>query len=171
MRSLLVRFVELSLLLSQVLPHAGVAQIASSAHKTAGVATKKKATAASASAKKKTTKRRKEPSLRVRRVKRAFVASASLRPMAQQLLQDRTPAAYAGVEAYARKHPKEDAGALAWLVIGYARTLDRDYGKAIDPLNRSKSGASELGDYVAYYLGDAYLETGHTAEALSSVRA
>ncbi len=89
--------------------------------------------------------------------------------MAQQLLQDRTPAAYAGVETYARKHAKEDAGALAWLVVGYAHSLDHEFAKAIDPLSRSKSGASELGDYVAYYLGDAYLETGHTAESLSTL--
>jgi soluble lytic murein transglycosylase len=89
--------------------------------------------------------------------------------MAQQLLQDRTPIAYAGVEAYARRHAKEDAGALAWLVVGYSRTLDHDYGKAIDPLNRAKAGASELGDYVTYYLGDAYLKTGHTAEALATL--
>ncbi len=89
--------------------------------------------------------------------------------MAQQLLQDRTPSAYAGVEAFARRHPKEDAGALAWLVIGYARTLDHDYAKAIDPFNRAKAGASELGDYVAYYLADAYLNTAHNAEALSSL--
>jgi soluble lytic murein transglycosylase len=105
----------------------------------------------------------------VRRVRRAFVASANLRTMAQQLLQDRTPAAYAGVEAYARRHAKEDAGALAWLVLGYARTVDHDYGKAIDPLNRAKAGASELGDYVAYYLGNAYLQTGHNGEALSTL--
>jgi soluble lytic murein transglycosylase len=89
--------------------------------------------------------------------------------MAQQLLQDRTSSAYIGVETYARRHPKEDAGALAWLVVGYARTLDHHYGKAIDPLNRAKAGASELGDYVAYYLGDAYLKTAHTAEALSTL--
>jgi soluble lytic murein transglycosylase len=89
--------------------------------------------------------------------------------MAQQLLQDRTPTAYAGVEAYARRHAKEDAGALAWLVVGYARTLDHDYGKAIDPFNRAKAGASELGDYVAYHLGDAYLKTAHNAEALSTL--
>ena len=114
-------------------------------------------------------KKRKTISPRVRRVRQAFVASASLRPMAQQLLQDRTPTAYAGVEAYARRHAKEDAGALAWLVVGYARTLDRDYGKAIDPFNRAKAGASELGDYVAYYLGDAYLKTAHNAEALSTL--
>jgi soluble lytic murein transglycosylase len=124
-----------------------------------------KKNAGSASAKKK----RKQVSPRVRRVRQAFVASASLRPMAQQLLQDRTPTAYAGVEAYARHHAKEDAGALAWLVIGYAHTLDHDYAKAIDPLNRAKAGASELGDYVAYYLGDAYLQTAHNAEALSTL--
>ncbi len=91
--------------------------------------------------------------------------------MAQQLLQDRTPTAYAGVEAYARRHAKDDAdaGALAWLVVGYARSLDHDYAKAIDPLNRAKAGTSELGDYVAYYLGDAYLKTAHNAEALSTL--
>jgi len=132
---------------------------------------KKKATTSTSTSThtKSTEKKHKTISPRVRRVRRAFVASASLRPMAQQLLQDRTPTAYAGVEAYARRHAKEDAGALAWLVIGYARTLDHDYGKAIDPFNRAKAGASELGDYVAYYLGDAYLKTAHNAEALATV--
>ena len=89
--------------------------------------------------------------------------------MAQQLLQDRTPTAYAGVEGYARHHAKEDAGALAWLVVGYARTLDHDYAKAIEPLKRAKAGASEVGDYIAYYLGDAYLRTAHSAEALATL--
>jgi len=130
---------------------------------TKSTTTKKKTAAAT------TKKKRKAISPRVRRTRQAFVASASLRPMAVQLLQDRTPTAYAGVEAYARRHPKEDAGALAWLAIGYARTLDHDYGRAIDPLNRSKAGASELGDYVAYYLGDSYQKTGHNAEALATL--
>jgi soluble lytic murein transglycosylase len=89
--------------------------------------------------------------------------------MAQQLLQDRSLPAYSGVEAYARAHTKEDAGALAWLVLGYAHVLDRDYAKAIDPLNRAKVHAGDLGDYVAYYLGTAYLQTGRTAEAVSNL--
>ena len=80
--------------------------------------------------------------------------------MAQQLIQDRTPAAYTGVESYARAHSKEDAGALAWLVVGYAHVIDRDFAKAIDPLNRAKPLAGDLGDYVAYYLGTWYLQTG-----------
>ncbi len=97
------------------------------------------------------------------------MASATLRPMAQQLIQDRTPAAYAGLESYGRTHAKEDAGALAWLVIGYAHFLDHDCAKAIDPLNRAKPRAGDLGDYVAYYLGTCYLQTGHQGEALATL--
>ncbi len=89
--------------------------------------------------------------------------------MAQQLLADRTPAAYAGVEAFARAHSAEDAGALAWLVAGYAHVLDRDFSKAIDPLNRAKPHAGDLGDYVAYYLGTSYMQTGRIPEALSNL--
>jgi soluble lytic murein transglycosylase len=102
-------------------------------------------------------------------MRQAFVASASLRPMAQQLLQDRSLPAYAGVDAFARAHAKDDAGALAFLVLGYAHVLDRDFNKAIDPLNRAKVHAGDLGDYVDYYLGNSYLQTGHTAEALSTL--
>ena len=106
---------------------------------------------------------------RVRRMRQAFVASASLRPMAQQLLQDRSLQAYAGVESYARAHSTEDAGALAWLVVGYAHVLDHDFVRAIDPLSRAKVHAGDLGDYVDYYLGTSYLQTGRTAEALASL--
>ena len=89
--------------------------------------------------------------------------------MAQQLLADQTPAAYAGVESYARAHTKEDAGALAWLVVGYAHVLDHEYAKAIDPLNRAKPRAGDLGDYVAYYLGICYLQAGRQAEGMAAL--
>src|SRR5262249_8677896 len=100
--------------------------------------TKKKVTHTTAKQK------RRAASPRVRRMHAAFVASANLKPMALQLLQDRTPAAYAGVEAYAQRHAKEDAGALAWLVVGYARTVDHDYPKAIEALHRAKPRAGDL---------------------------
>lgn len=106
---------------------------------------------------------------RVRRIHQAFVASATLRPMAQQLILDRTLAGYAGVEAYARRHSGEDAGALAWLVVGYAHILDHDYAKAIEPLSRAKPLAGDLRDYVDYYLGTCYLQTGRQAEALATL--
>jgi len=89
--------------------------------------------------------------------------------MAQQLIQDRSPAAYAGVEAFARAHAKDDAGALAWLVVGYAHVVDRDFAKAIDPLKRAKPQAGDLGDYVAYYLGTSYMQTGRVKEALTEL--
>jgi soluble lytic murein transglycosylase len=106
---------------------------------------------------------------RVRRIHQAFVASATLRPMAQQLIFERSPAGYAGVESYARKHAGEDAGALAWLVVGYAHILDHDFAKAIEPLNRAKPLAGDLRDYVDYYLGTCYLQTGRQAEALATL--
>jgi len=99
----------------------------------------------------------------------AFVASSTLKPMARQLLQDRTPAAYRGVEGYARRHTKEDAGALAWLVLGYAHWLDHDQAKAIDTFNRAKPQAGDLGDYVDYYLGASYFQSGRIAEAISTL--
>lgn len=102
-------------------------------------------------------------------MREAFVASTSLRPMAQQLLEDRSPAAYTGVESYARAHAREDAGALAWLVVGYAHIVDHQYAQAIDPLNRAKPLAGDLGDYVAYYLGTCYLQTGRQGEALAAL--
>lgn len=85
--------------------------------------------------------------------------------MARQLIQDRSPAAYAGVQAYAVRHSKEDAGALAWLVIGYARILDRSYAQAIEPLNRARPHAGDIGDYINFYLGSAYQQTDRLAEA------
>jgi soluble lytic murein transglycosylase len=136
-----------------------------SAHKTST----KKPAASSSKAHAAIAKRRRVVSPRVKRLRQAFVASTSLRPMAQQLLQDRTPAAYAGVQNYAHIHSREDAGSLAWLVLGYAHVLDKDYAKAIDPLSRAKLHAGDLGDYVAYYLGVSYLQTGHTAEALANL--
>jgi peptidoglycan lytic transglycosylase len=101
----------------------------------------------------------------------AFVASATLKPMARQLLQDRAPQAYTGVETFARKHSAEDAGALAWLAVGYAHFLDRDYAKAIDPLSRAKPHAGDIGDYVTYYLAASYLQSGRTPEAVAALSA
>jgi soluble lytic murein transglycosylase len=131
--------------------------------------TKKPQDSKKARSKSKVAVRRKRSSPRLSRIHQAFVASASLKPMARQLLQDRTPAAYAGVEAYARKHASEDAGALAWLVVGYAHTLDHDYAKAVDPLNRAKPKAGDLGDYVSFYLGTSYFQVGRTAEAAATL--
>jgi soluble lytic murein transglycosylase len=151
------------LFVSPVLPVAAQSSTAKSKTSAHAKATPKRST------KKSTGKRKRKMTPRVRRIRRAFVASSNLRPMARQLLQDRTPAAYAGVEGYARRHAKEDAGSLAWLVVGHAHIVDHDYLKAIDPLNRAKVHAGDLAEYVNYYLGTAYMQAGRSAEAIATL--
>ncbi|HET7749771.1 MAG TPA: tetratricopeptide repeat protein, partial [Terriglobales bacterium] len=105
----------------------------------------------------------------MRRITRAFVASTSLKPMARQLLQDRSRAAYNGVEAYARRHAGTDEAALAWLAIGYARILDHDYPKAVLALKRAQPRAGELADYVDYFLAMAYGAQGDSAGVVKTL--
>jgi soluble lytic murein transglycosylase len=107
-------------------------------------------------AKKKTSTQNAQTTRKLGHIKRAFVASAELRPMAQQLLENRTPQAYAGVEAYAHKHAKDDAGPLAWLAVGYAHYLDKDYVSARSSWERTKPLEPLLGDYLAYLNAAAY---------------
>jgi soluble lytic murein transglycosylase len=126
----------------------------------------KKKSAARQKAKK---KKRRKMSRRVRRVTHAFVASTDLKPMARQLLQERTPAAYAGVQAYARRHAGTDEAALAWLAVGYARIVDHDYPKAVAALKRAQPRAGELADYVDYFLAMAYGAQGDSAGVVKAL--
>ena len=107
--------------------------------------------------------RRRASSEKSRRMARAFVASADLRVMAQQLVANRTPAAYRGVEDYGQRHAESDAGALAWLAVGYCRLLDEQYAQAIDALERARPNAGELEDYVQYWEALAYSGQGDSA--------
>ncbi|HEY2498290.1 MAG TPA: transglycosylase SLT domain-containing protein [Candidatus Angelobacter sp.] len=110
-----------------------------------------------------------EAARKLRHIKRAFVTSAELRPMAQQLLENRTPQAYAGVEAYARKHAKDDAGPLAWLVIGYAHYLDKDYVSAGSSWDRTKALNPLLGDYLDVLRASADQGEGNHAAVLKTL--
>jgi len=130
---------------------------------------KKPASKKTATSRKRAATKTRRSSLRFQRMHHAFVASLNLKPMARQLLQDRTLAAYAGVQAYAVQHNREDAGALAWLVIGYSHVLDHHYEQAIDPLNRARIRAGDLGDYVDYYLGLSYFQINRLAEATATL--
>ncbi|HUS19936.1 MAG TPA: hypothetical protein VMZ25_09815, partial [Terriglobales bacterium] len=103
---------------------------------------------------------------RAKRMRQAFVASADLRPMATQLLSTRSSSAFAGVETYAKQRVGTDAGALAWLVAGYARSLEGDYGKAVAALKNAKLHARELGDYVDFFLASAYRNLGQQQEVI-----
>jgi soluble lytic murein transglycosylase len=111
--------------------------------------------------------RKKISPARTRRVSRTFRATNDLRPMAQQLIEMRTPAAYAGVEAYAKKHAGTDAAALAYLAIGYSRLIDRDFAKSQVALTKAQARAGELVDYVRYFQAQALMGAGESEKAIA----
>jgi soluble lytic murein transglycosylase len=92
-----------------------------------------------------------------RSLHQAFVASSQLRPMAQQLAQMRTPAAYAGVTAYAQSHSGEAASA-AYLALGHAYLEDKKYPDAIASLHKSTVAGQSLSDYADYLAAQANLQ-------------
>ena len=104
---------------------------------------------------------------RVLRLNNAFVASAQLRPMAQQLASTRTPAAFAGVSSYAVSHPGSGA-ATAYLAIGHALGLEHKYGDAADAYRRAGAvagGAGDaLSDYSDYLGAQALMEANRSGE-------
>jgi soluble lytic murein transglycosylase len=100
-------------------------------------------------------------------IHQAFVASSELRPMAQQLATLRTPAAYAGVTAYARKHTGE-AAAAAYLALGHAYLLDKRYPEAASNFHLGRLAGDALSDYTDFLAAKADYEDGNpsAAEAL-----
>jgi soluble lytic murein transglycosylase len=119
---------------------------------------------------KRTAKGKKLSPAKSRRMTRAFVASSDLKVMARQLVENRTPAAYKGVEDYARRHAGTDAGMLAWLAIGYARVQDQQYPQAIAALEKARPRAGELADYFRYLEGISYAAEGNQARAVELLR-
>ncbi len=108
---------------------------------------------------------------RSRRLQHAFVASSQLRPMAQQLAQTPTPAAYAGVAAYAHSHTGE-AAAAAYLALGHAYLLERDFPEAVSALRSAHlAGATKaqpdgaLADYSDYLTAQAFLQSNQLPQA------
>lgn len=122
------------------------------------------------SSKRLTKKQRAANARRLRRMNRAFVASTTLKPMAQQLLQARTSAAYKGVESYGRRHAGTDAGAMAYLVLGYAHILDREYEQAVPPLKKARPNSGELEDYTDYFLASAYQATAQPDQVIAILK-
>jgi peptidoglycan lytic transglycosylase len=106
-----------------------------------------------------TTHKRKKTSSRNRvtpahrqKLRRAFVASSDLRPMAKQLLEQPSPAAYSGVERYALKHRADEGGMVAHLVLGYAHLQAKEYPQAQKELKLAAARNGELSDYADFFL-------------------
>jgi soluble lytic murein transglycosylase len=138
---------------------------ANSAHRPAATSSASKKSAAS---KKKLTARRrtryKPPTAHSIKLTKAFLASAQLRPMAQQLAATRSPAAYAGVLTYAHSHPGEGAAA-AYLALGHASMQDHRYPEAIADFIQAKRSGEALADYADYLATQAAIQSGHSGDA------
>ncbi|HZC43977.1 MAG TPA: transglycosylase SLT domain-containing protein [Acidobacteriaceae bacterium] len=86
---------------------------------------------------------------RAHQLHHAFVASSELRPMAQQLIQQRTPQAYAGVLRYARSHTGE-AAAAAYMALGQAYVTDGKFKEAASSFQLANRYGHALDDYADY---------------------
>jgi soluble lytic murein transglycosylase len=84
--------------------------------------------------------------------------------MAQQLAQNRTPAAYGGVTHYAETH-KGDAAAAAYLSLGHAYLLDRRLPEAIAALSHADASGDVLDDYAAYLTAQADMQSNQLPQA------
>ncbi len=101
-----------------------------------------------------------------RRLNSAFFASATLRPMAQQLIATRSAAAYNGVLAYAAAHPGE-AAAAADLAVGHAYALDHRFGEAEGAFRSAASAGEALADYADYLGAQAAISAGKPGDAVA----
>jgi soluble lytic murein transglycosylase len=106
---------------------------------------------------------------RTAQIKKAFVASSELRPMAQQLATMRTPAAYAGVSNYAHKHTGE-AAAAAYLALGHAYLLDKRYTEAAASLREARKNGVVLADFADFLSARAYHEGENQSAAEAALR-
>ncbi len=106
----------------------------------------------------------KPPTARSIKLTSAFLASAQLRPMAQQLASTRSVAAYAGVLTYAQRHPGEGAS-TAYLALGHASMLDHRYAEALNDFNQAKRAGDALADYANYLGAQAAIQAGHSGDA------
>jgi len=84
--------------------------------------------------------------------------------MAQQLANLRTPEAYAGVTAYARRHSGE-AAAAAYLALGHAYLQDRRFAEAEASLQQARQAGQELADYADFLGAQASHNAGNEAAA------
>jgi soluble lytic murein transglycosylase len=100
------------------------------------------------------------PTAQSRKLTSAFIVSAELRPMAQQLSLTRSPAAYAGVLAYAESHTGEAASA-AYLALGHAYQSSHRYSEAFTAYREAAQKGEALDDYADYLAAQSAMQSGN----------
>lgn len=103
---------------------------------------------------------------RTKRANAAFAESLDLKPMAQQLLETHSKAAFDGVEKYAKRHGNSQPASLAWFTLGFAYAQDQKFDKALAAYKNAKANAWELSDYVDFYMANAFKSLGKTQDVM-----
>ena len=76
----------------------------------------------------------------------------------------RSPAAYAGVTAYAHAHTGEAASA-AYLALGHAYLLDHRYPEAAASFQKANATGTTMDDYADFLAAQADMEAGKLSDA------
>ncbi|MEO6923563.1 MAG: transglycosylase SLT domain-containing protein [Bryocella sp.] len=106
-----------------------------------------------------------KPSANSIKLHAAFVATSQLRPMAQQLLTNRSAAAYSGVLNYAASHTGE-AAAAAYLAAGHAYAVDHRFAEAQNSYRLAAQRGEVLNDYADYLSAQAAISGGQPSAAV-----
>ena len=89
-----------------------------------------------------------------------------LRTASQSFLDSPTPDARRALLRFASKHANHQAGALAYLALGYRAIQEGELEDAVLVLRGGRNLVSPVRDYLDYYLGRALLKLGRHQEAL-----
>ncbi len=89
-----------------------------------------------------------------------------LRTASQSFLDSPTPDARRALLRFAAKHANHQAGALAYLALGYRAIQEGELEDAVLVLRGGRNLVSPVRDYLDYYLGRALHQLGRHQEAL-----
>jgi soluble lytic murein transglycosylase len=89
----------------------------------------------------------------------------TLSAIARAYRESPSPARRAALEAYAKTHARETAGAQAHLVLGIVAYEQKDYSTALEELRGLSTKLPRIADYAAYYQGAAEVEANEPANA------
>jgi soluble lytic murein transglycosylase len=88
----------------------------------------------------------------------ASAGTGGLTALARAWRESPTPARGAALEAFAKAHAAETAGALARLALGITAYEQKDYAAALEHLKGLSARLPQIADYVAYYQAAARVE-------------
>jgi soluble lytic murein transglycosylase len=89
-----------------------------------------------------------------------------LRSISRPFLESPTPPRRRELEQFAARQPAHQAGALAYLALGYSAIEEKRFAEAATYLKSGRAIRSQVPDYLDYYLASSLQSTGRHREAL-----